>query len=374
MPTAAITLRGQYGIVCADGRVIKAPALDLVSRGLNVDETINGNRNVYRPEPGYRVPRGSLADRLAELHEWTDTTAQRWHFRRGADAQERHHWLAVVARVDPRIKTFRAFLKCGAGYSLQLSPSTGQYRMTSPSCGNRFCPRCGRKIAREKARNIEALFKDPPVRGYKFLTISPAHTDEPLHIQLDHLTASFRRLRQQRYFANAALHGVSIVEVKAGQDGKWHPHLHIVMDAWYLNWHRLLDDCRTAFGRECSVDIRIVRNSSRAMAYVAKYGAKGCGKAADLAKIPGGDDEVYAAMYRRKTVWRWGKTAPKPAKPDSRYIAADDWITLFGFGQLCLALRRRDKTIAAILDCAGCPIRSLRRWIAQQYAPPPPGR
>lgn len=249
---------------------------------------------------------------------------------------------------------------------LERSVSTDQWRISSPSCGNRFCPRCGRMIARERIRKVQALMDAPPERGLKFVTIAPSHVDAPLHEQLDDLTASFRRLRQQRLWRDAAVHGCCVIEVKIGRDGLWHPHLHIIADMHFVPHRLLLEAARLATGRECSVDIRRVHHAKRAVDYVSKYIAKGCTDERTLAKRQGAAEELYCAMFRRKSCWSWGKTAPKPPEPERKRAKATDWVPSLSFNQIVLAVRCRSREVIAILKAAHAPLKSLAAFAAKR--------
>jgi hypothetical protein len=342
----------------------RTSVLDLVSRGLSVDEANQPCVYPSHPMVGWTASPWVQRERAGELSSYRHTYAQHYHFQ-GDSMRSRILWLSVAARCEPVEKRWRSMLLCGSSLMLQHSPSTEQYRLTVPSCGNRFCPRCGRVIARQRVAKVRALVEQQPVRGLKFLTISPSHVDQPLHLQLDHLRSSFRRLRQQKTWREAMLHGCCVIEVKIGHDGLWHPHLHIIADGNYVPHRQLLDCCRLSFGRECSVDIRRIRDPKRAADYVSKYIAKSCNDEAALARDHARADELYQSMYRSKTCWAWGKTAPRPAKEQPKRLPASDWTSILPFGQIALAVARDCREVIYMLEAACAPIDSIRRYISR---------
>jgi hypothetical protein len=360
----------------------RAAVLDLLHSGISVDDIQRLTPEPRHPMPGFRVTDLEAEDRAQEILSFRESNSTRFHFP-GKAAQSRMLWLSVAARCEPKWRRFHAMLMCGCSTMLERSASTDQWRISSPSCGNRFCPRCSRMIARERIRKVQALVDAPSQRGLKFVTISPEHVDWPLHEQLDHLTASFRRLRQQRIWADNAIHGCCVIEVHISRDGLWHPHLHIIADMHYIPQADLLDAARVATGRECSVFIEAVRNAAEAVNYVHKYVSKGCTKERTLRERPGAAEELYCAMYRRKSCWSWGKTAPKPPEPERKRKKATDWTPSLSFNQIVLAVRCRSKEVIAILKAAGAPLKSIAAYAAkrgdicqddQPHAPPVAGK
>lgn len=339
--------------------------LDSVSSGLSVDAATTLCVPPKGPMPGFKVCLGEQEARADEINQYRPTNSQAFFFDARAQ-QSRAIWLSVAARCEPHMKRFRSMLLCGSSLMLEHSASTSQYRISSPSCGNRFCPRCGRIIAKERIRKVQALISATPQIGLKFITISPAHVNEPLHAQLNHLRASFRRLRQQKIWRDAYLHGCCVIEVKIGRDGLWHAHLHIIADGHYVPHRDLLDACRVAFARECSVDVRRVRNAAKAVDYVSKYIAKSCNDEKYLSANKPMADELYTAMYRAKTCWAWGKTAPKAAKKEAKRLPASDWQSIIPFNQLLLALRCGNREITDMLIAANAPIKSMLKFISRK--------
>ncbi len=70
--------------------------------------------------------------------------------------------------------------------------------------------------------------------GVKHLTLS-CPNDDNLFNGTRHLIKSFRKLRQRAYWKKNVKGGAFVVEIKRGEHG-WHPHLHIVITARYMDY------------------------------------------------------------------------------------------------------------------------------------------
>lgn len=149
--------------------------------------------------------------------------------------------------------------------------------ITASRCRDRLCPTCGGFRAHEVKRRVLAAVSQSD--SLRFLTLTMAHTTAPLEEQLDHLYASFRRLRSSRSWKARVRGGVAMVEVKLSEhDRCWHAHLHVLIDGSYYPQNTLSNDWRIASRGSTIVDIRAVSSRSQAAGYLGKYAAKppGC--------------------------------------------------------------------------------------------------
>src|SRR4030067_3765569 len=97
-------------------------------------------------------------------------------------------------------------------------------------CGNRFCPTCSlprrlRVQARLEhiLRNLEIL----PKHGISHLTLTIPNSDT-VQAGCKKLVKAFRRLRATRRW-KSLVHGGAFVIETTGEPGKWHVHLHVVI-------------------------------------------------------------------------------------------------------------------------------------------------
>lgn len=140
-------------------------------------------------------------------------------------------------------------------------------------CRDRMCPTCAdRRSMRVFARTKEALGKAASVR---FLTLTLAESTRELGEQLDHLTDSFRRLRQSKLWKTSVKGGVATIEVTRGQRGEhWHVHMHILITGEYISQTTLASQWELATTDSKIVHIRACHNRDKDIGYAAKYAAK----------------------------------------------------------------------------------------------------
>lgn len=164
------------------------------------------------------------------------------------------------------------FEKCGSDCIIQRHSETGEIRLLANYCGDRFCTPCctarGHRIERE-------LLKLATGRQLKFATFTRRDDGLPLLEALDHLRASWRRLRQQAFWnknVNAAAYAIEITRGKSGTG--WHVHIHALLDARFLDQRVWSENWKLATGGSPVMHIRAVIDTKRDVAYVCKYATK----------------------------------------------------------------------------------------------------
>lgn len=108
------------------------------------------------------------------------------------------------------------------------------------SCGNRFCPTCSGPRRRRVQAKLKALCQlSHPSPGYRlrFLTLTTPNVSN-LGTGADHLVTSFRRLRSSNFWRTRVTGGAYVMEV-TGTAGRWHLHLHAIIESRYLPVYRL---------------------------------------------------------------------------------------------------------------------------------------
>lgn len=157
--------------------------------------------------------------------------------------------------------TFEKDAPCGRGCLVGRAPSI---RLVLPGrCKRWTCERCRRVNARKLEQRLQRA------SASRFITLTlPFRVDADPHSQLDFLNASFRTLwkRVRRRFPGAEFGYVKIIEwTKKGT-----PHLHVATDCPYIPQRWVSEHWRQITGARV-VDIRIIRESGRIAAYLAKY-------------------------------------------------------------------------------------------------------
>lgn len=137
-------------------------------------------------------------------------------------------------------------------------------------CGDRFCSLCSpRRAFRVRNRLRWILENTQPKPGYmlKMITLSVANS-KSLELGVSTLVRSFRRLRQRRIWKDHVSGGATIIEIK-GRPNNWHPHLHILCYARWIDWHKLQPAWAAVSGGTACYIQNI--QGETALRYVTKY-------------------------------------------------------------------------------------------------------
>lgn len=90
-----------------------------------------------------------------------------------------------------------------------------------------------------------------PESRRKFITLTIPNVEYLSADDLKGLIASFRRLRQRKYFKSVCRGGLYKIEVTNQGKGKgWHPHLHLLADAGFISsFHLSFEWCQVTGGK-----------------------------------------------------------------------------------------------------------------------------
>lgn len=155
-------------------------------------------------------------------------------------------------------------------YTTIYCQSCGHSHAIPERCGRRFCAICSRSAATRTRRRLEWIcdkMVKPKTHGWKFVTLTLVSSDD-LSAMIDHLIASFRKLRNRRIWKDAVTGGVYVLEVTHGTAG-WHAHLHIIAMMRYVPQQWLSAVWKSISGSPI-LDIRAVKGRSP-IGYVTHY-------------------------------------------------------------------------------------------------------
>ena len=162
---------------------------------------------------------------------------------------------------------------CGQDAWVLRSPEPPEtFKIVSAKCKDRFCVPCSADRSARLSRRLRDRIGDMTV---SFLTLTLADNDQPLSGLLDKLIASFRRLRSTKLWQRDVRGGVAFIELKwSAAKQRWHPHIHIIMDAEHIPQRWLSDRWLAITHTSFKVDIRRANDNEHAIRYITKYGAK----------------------------------------------------------------------------------------------------
>lgn len=229
-----------------------------------------------------------------------------WRHRRLKVWEAMHRLHLTVSRLD-------RFSECGSALWLRGDPKSGTLSLASNGCHDRWCEACSREKAAVIAENVFVLLQE----GRRlFVTLTLKHSLTPLKDQLDRLLASFNRLRERRWWEDRVKGGAAFIEIKVGErSGLWHPHLHLVVDASWLDQRELSQEWLKVTGDSSIVDVRLVKDFGHVAHYVAKYVAKAASH--EVFASPAMLDEMITALKGRRLcttfgAWRGQKLSEVP--------------------------------------------------------------
>jgi hypothetical protein len=197
-------------------------------------------------------------------------TATEFRHSHWATARER----ARRAMVDAGYALSRryAFQSCGANPIVQIDPETNIVRVKAHCCHDRWCRACGRVRRQRLARALTPLVNE---RKTLHVVLTLKSRDEPLGESLSRLLASFAKLRRTPWWRERVKGGAWVFEVThPSESGLWHPHLHTLVHADWLDMKELSAAWHAATGDSHRVHVSLVNKSQKAIAELTKYVGK----------------------------------------------------------------------------------------------------
>jgi Replication protein len=234
--------------------------------------TLGSTPRIVPPETDLEDPYAPLTD--AHADRWSPTPAS------AAAANFRHsHWAALRERTRRAMVQARfgfrrryAFQACGGGAQVKIDTASGQVRSCATTCHDRWCAPCG---ARRRQKLATAL--RPLVQKSKTLhvVLTERSTSNGLDAGITHLMHSLGQLRRQRWWKDRVDGGAWFLEMTHnGQTRQWHPHLHLLVHASWLELQELIECWKQASGGSNRVDVSLVRHTEAALVEVTKYQGK----------------------------------------------------------------------------------------------------
>ena len=170
------------------------------------------------------------------------------------ESQNRLSSRTVPDEIDPDhpIKTLYCS-HCGLEHKVQLS------------CGSRVCPKCRRKWFGYHFNALMQLVQTWPVVHSMTLTIRNIPDSEFSRQHVKELRNYFTKLRAR---FRAKIYGGFYVVQATNQGNGWHLHLHIIFDGKFIKKDRLVAAWKDITGGSYIVDIKQVRDHSKAIRYL----------------------------------------------------------------------------------------------------------
>ncbi len=234
---------------------------------------------------------------------------------------------AMLRTVQPESR-IRSFLTCGRGSWIERANSdVNRFRLRTPYCHDRLCMVCGNHRSH---RIRDALVQRIGGKPVSFITLTLCGRGEPLKELIDRLYRHFRALRLHPTWADKVRGGAAILEIKHSAKAKrWHPHLHIIADADYIDQGTLSDVWRGITKDSFIVDIRRVKNVEVAGSYVCKYASKPLDTS--FTSEPALLDEAMEGLKGHRLCLCFGEWYGTPLQNAEDETFADDMVDADGY-------------------------------------------
>lgn len=239
-------------------------------------------------------------------------------FRHGGWFRRRAQMLQALEAAGVSQGRLNRFNECGS-HAWLLKNAKGDLKVAASHCHDRFCLPCVTAHRHRVARNLAARV---PHCRLRLMTLTLKGRHEPLRQSIARLITCWKTLRRQRYFAQRILGGIQMLEITRNDStGLWHPHLHIVYQGDFIAHAKLAKEWRAVTGDSFIVDVRQLKTTQNAIAYVCKYAGKAIAN-----NIWDNTDALHECIRTIKSVrsfqtfgtWR----ALALCKPDT---AGEDW-------------------------------------------------
>ncbi len=206
-----------------------------------------------------------------------ETNPHRWAVTRYQRRVHARSWRARVRVLDALdqdpdgrfAKRVHRIHLCGAAPRLFLKPD-GSMARTLIRCRDRLCPTCALvRNARglERTQQIVQRMNSP-----RFLTLTNPGDRKSLAESLSELFQRNAALRRLKVWKDHVQGGLFVCEVTVNRKtGRWHPHLHVLIDGKYFPRDLLVNAWHHQLGGGKVLDIRKPHSTSDVLHYLAKY-------------------------------------------------------------------------------------------------------
>lgn len=251
-------------------------------------------------------------------------------FRHRRDHSERSAVLAaMLERPEQYEQRAEALRECGGDAWLWKHKRTGQIKVRTNFCHDRWCPACQRSrrhtLVKKLQHAVEAIGKANTEFGLSLLTVTLRSSRRPLREQMRHLRHAFAVLRRRSFFDDACLGGVVSCEITFNHDTlEWHPHLHVLLIARFIRHATIRQHWAQITRGSTIVDIRRVPAAYVGVRYVSKYMTKPVA----LLPLPTWFRlELIEAFNGRRLYSVFGKVAAAavPEKAEREPFVLEDW-------------------------------------------------
>lgn len=181
------------------------------------------------------------------------------------ESLHRHRWKPwnrtvrlLATSGDPQLRRRAVRINdCCRWATIVVDVTHARSRTVPHRCGDQLCPFCNRKHVADVIAKLGPSIGR--MRQARFVTLTVPHTDAPLKQQRRLLLAALCRLRRTPWWKHLVRGSVHTFQVTwRHQEGRWHPHVHLIIDSRWMPWAQLRDHWAAVWPGAEIVDIRRV--------------------------------------------------------------------------------------------------------------------
>lgn len=267
-------------------------------------------------------------------------------------------------RIGTRQRQLDAFANCGN--SLWLKRDGNELVLISNTCRHRACDPCNVARRQQLVDRVVLAVAEAKL-DVRHVTLTLKCQPVGLKSQVDRLYASFRRMRDNKFWREHVPGGIAFFETKLGKNTHdWHVHFHIICETSWLDHKRLCEEWHKVTGDSFITYVEPIGNPQRRALYVTKYATKPLDQT--VTNSPAHLDEAQEVLKGRRLFFTFGTW--KKLQVDDDEEGGRQLTSVGSLSMLQSDASAGDATARRWLEAAHRKWPSLATWFPLR--PPPP--
>lgn len=219
--------------------------------------------------------------------------------------------------------------------------NSGHKRVLPKRCKGRTCPVCRERDFARLCVQYRGVLQN--VKHPKFITISPKNVVNLTQRYVRWFHCAVKKLLRRRRWREVIHGGVLFAECTNIGNG-WHPHLHGLVDAWFVDKAEFAREVTKELGVPCFVDVQQWDKPENILKYCLGY----LKKAPDIYRSDGYAKKQLKLGHAKRFVASWKAVTDRKRKFDSAYKGVR---TVIPFGKLYGVPRPQKKPLQCECGC-----------------------
>lgn len=219
--------------------------------------------------------------------------------------------------------------------------NSGHKRVLPKRCKGRTCPVCRERDFARLCVQYKTVLQS--VNHPKFITISPKNVVNLTQRYVRWFHCAVKKLLRRARWREVIHGGVLFAECTNIGNG-WHPHLHGLIDAWFVDKKEFAKEISEELGVPCFVDVQEWDKPENILKYCLGY----LKKSPDIYRVDGLSKKQLKLGHSKRYVSSWNAVRERKSKFDSAYRGVR---TVIPFGKLYGVKRPEKKPLQCECGC-----------------------